>query len=126
MCTLVLKYPSARHYVAAHSRVSSDDQPSGERGTPHAVYLRDLVQRAAPRSCGPDESIRDVARRLWTTGADAIAIVDSLQRAHGALTRTRVLEWLAEDSGSVDQPVACLLRDAMPAVPSRATCPGRE
>ena len=118
---LVLKYPYAKRYVAAHGNVTADYQSPEERRDPQNIFLHDLVGRKKLASCDARASIREVARYMRTTRADAIAVLDSEQRARGVLTARSFLEWIEEGGGNAGEPIASLLHGAPPAIAADAS-----
>jgi CBS domain-containing protein len=115
---LLQRYPGAGHYVAAHGGVAVEYQPTDGRREPQRVFLHDLVARKKLHTCGHGESIRDVARSITTTGADAIAVVDEDRRARAVVTAHDLLEWLADGGSDAGLPISSLLR-----VPVRTVAP---
>lgn len=118
---LVLKYPYARQYVAAHGNVPADYQAAEERRDPRNIFLNDLAGRKKLLTCNAQASIREVARYMLTTGADAIAVLDSEHRARAVLTAISFLEWIEEGGGDSQEPIASLLRRAPLAIASDAS-----
>jgi CBS domain-containing protein len=107
---LVEKYPDAANYVSAYGNLASNDRQSRERNDPQNVALSELAAGQKPLACDAQTSIRDAARHLLTSAQDAILVQDSQQRARGILTLRSLVEWIASGSGSVQQPVAALLK----------------
>lgn len=107
---LLQKYPYASQYVAAHGGVTADYQPADTRREPQRMFLHDLVAEKELQTCGEGESIREMARRFATTGADAIAVVDETHCARAVFTAHDLLEWLADGGSDADQPIGGLLR----------------
>ena len=105
----VMKYPSAARYVAAEGRVTADYHPAGGRRAPQSTFLHSLVGSKTPSTCRAETSIRDAARQMLATRADALAVVDSERRACGVVTVDALLRWMAEGGGDVHQPVERLL-----------------
>ncbi len=106
----VLKYEYARRYAAAYGNVNADYQSTEERREPQNIFLHELAARKKLLSCNAHDSISEVARTMRTTGADAIAVVDSEQRAQAVLTASSFLEWIEEGGGDSQNPVASLVR----------------
>ena len=118
---LVLKYPYAQRYAAAYGNVTADYQSTEERRDPQNIFLHDLAGRKKLLSCNAHDSIREVARTMRTTGADAIAVLDSEQRARAVLTASSFLEWIEEGGGDSQKPIASLLRRAPLAIAANAS-----
>ena len=117
----VLKHEYARRYTEAYGNVSADYQSTEERRDPQSVFLHELAGRKKLVTCNAQDSIREVARRMRTTGADAIAVVDSEQRGRAVLTAVSFLEWIEEGGGDVRKPVASLLGHAPLAMAASAS-----
>jgi CBS domain-containing protein len=118
--SLILKYPYARRFAAAHAGVASDYK-SDEQRMPQDIFLHDVVARRKLASCDSGAGIRDVARQMLTTGADAIAVLDANHRAHGVLTVRSFLEWIVESDIAVKTPVEHLLHGAPGLIASDAS-----
>jgi CBS domain-containing protein len=101
----VMKYPSAAQYVAAEGRVTADYQPTGEQRAPQQTFLHNLVGARPPETCAPGTSIREAARQILSTSSNALAVVDAAKRIRGVVTVDALLQWLADGTGDVDQPV---------------------
>ena len=119
--TLVLKHEYARRYAAAYGNVTADYQSIGERREPQSVFLHELAGRKKLLTCNAQDSIREVVRTLRTMGADAIAVVDAELRARAVLTTSSFLEWIEEDGGDSQKPIASLLRCAPVAIAASAS-----
>ena len=118
---LVLKHEYARRYAAAYGNVTSDYQSTGERREPQNIFLHELAGRKKLLTCNARDSIREVARTMRTTGADAIAVVDAELRARAVLTASSFLEWIEEDGSDSQKPIASLLRRAPIAIAASAS-----
>src|SRR5262245_4376442 len=92
----VLKHEYALRYTEAYGNVSADYQSTEERRDPQSVFLHELAGRKKLVTCNAQDSIREVARCMRTTGADAIAVVDSEHRVRTVLTAGSFLEWIEE------------------------------
>lgn len=110
----VLKYQYARQYVAALGNVAAEYQPAEDRREAHGIFLHELVGGKQLPSCESSATIREVARYMLTTGAEAVAVLDSKQRARGVVTSSAILEWIEAGAGDAGQPATKLLRDAAP------------
>jgi CBS domain-containing protein len=110
--TLLAKYPGARQYVSAYGGVTLDYQVADERQHPQDVFLHDLVKAKRLVSCHVDDSVRDAARSMRVTGADAIAVTDSEERLRGVLTWRQLLDWVADGEGDRDEPVVNVLKES--------------
>jgi CBS domain-containing protein len=117
----VLKYPYARQFVQAHDTVTADYQWAKDARDPQSIFLHDVVAGKPLESCGPGTSLRNVARTLLTTGADAIAVVDGEHRVEAVVTANSLLAWIAEGGGPADQAIGGILRGAPPSVGSAAS-----
>ena len=105
----VMKYAAAALYVAAEGRVTADYHPAGGRRAPQSTFLHSLVGAKGPATCGAQTSIKDAARQMLSTRADALAVVDSERRARGIVTIDALLGWLADGGGDVQQPIERLI-----------------
>jgi len=105
---LVLKYPYAQRFTAAYDRITGDYQSTEERREPQDRFLQDLIVRKKLRSCTAEDSIREVARYMRGTGADAIAVLDSEHKARVVLTANSFLEWIAEGGEDSAKPISVL------------------
>ena len=106
---LLDKYPVARQFVAAYSTVTLDYQAADERHQPENVFLHDVGKARQLLTCHHQDSIRDTARSMQRRGVDAMAVVDDDRRLRGVVSASDLLAWLADGSGTPDQPVANLL-----------------
>lgn len=113
---LVLKYANARRYVAAYGTVTADYRVLDERREPQKMFLHELVAHKPLQTCGAATSIRDAARGMRSSGADAVVVLDTEQRASGVLTADALIAWIADGSGDAEQPVATLLSETLPAL----------
>ena len=117
----VLKYEYARRYAAAYGNVNADYQSTEERREPQAIFLHELAARKKLLSCNNHDTISEVARTMRITGAEAIAVVDSEQRAQAVLTASSFLEWIEEGGGDSQNPVAGLVRRPPLAIAANAS-----
>jgi len=97
--SLIRKYPYASRFASGRAGVASD-YPSERRRDPQDIFLHDLVARKKLEFCDGGTGIRDVARQMLSTGADAIAVLDTEQRARGMVTARSLVEWIAEGGNS--------------------------
>jgi CBS domain-containing protein len=118
---LVLKHPNARRFVEAYETVTADYQWAKDARDPHAMFLHDVIRRRPLERCNSMTTIRDAARSLLMTGADALAITDANDRVEGMVTATSVLSWVAWGNGDAEQPIAEVVRSAPPAIGSGAS-----
>lgn len=116
---LVLKYPYASQYVAAYGTVTADYHVLDERREPQKMFLHELTRPL--NACGGDTSIREAARQMRSTGADALVVLNAQQKASGLLTVNALIDWIADGSADAAQPVATLALGALPAVSADAT-----
>ena len=107
---LVMKYEYARQYVAAYDSVSADYKPAQEQRDPQDVFLHELVAGRPLQVCDSTSSIRQAARAMVSSGADAIAVVDSDTQAHAVLTATSFLEWIGQAATTMTNPSAASFR----------------
>ena len=112
----VMKYPSAAQYVAAEGRVTADYHPAGARKAPQRTFLHSLTGARTPSTCGEQTSIGDAARQMLSTRSDALAVVNSENRALGVVTVETLLEWVANGGGDGSEPVERLVTDPPVAV----------
>lgn len=117
----VMKYPSAAQYVAAEGRVTADYHPAGSRRAPQSTFLHSLIGAKTLSTCSVQTCISDAARQLLSTRSDALAVVDSEQRARGVLTVDALLQWMANGGGDARQPVERLLTAPLVAVTPNAS-----
>lgn len=117
---LLDRYPSARQFVSAYSLVTLDYQAGGERRRPESVFLHDVVKTNRVVTCGPQSSIRGVARSMRDHGVDAVAVTDN-GRPSGIVTTSDLIEWLADGAGAAEQPVSSLLQRSVVALPPTAS-----
>ena len=118
---LVLKHEYARRYAASYGNVTVDYQFTGERREPQNIFLHELAGRKKLLTCNAQDSIREVARTMRATGADAIAVVDAELRARAVLTTSSFLEWIEGDGSDSQKPIASLLRRAPVAIAASAS-----
>ena len=94
---LLERYPYAASFVAAMGSVDSTFTRTGSASDPLTTYLQQL---AGPlRSCSPRTTVRDAARRLLESGAEALAVVDDGGVCCGVVTATQLLAWIATEAG---------------------------
>lgn len=113
---LVQKYPYARAFVESDDAVTTDYEWAQSARDPHALFLHEAIGPRALNRCAADASIRDVARQLVATGADAVAIVDAADRVLGVVTARTVLSWVADGAGDPERPVSGLMGELPPAL----------
>ncbi|HEV8394553.1 MAG TPA: putative nucleotidyltransferase substrate binding domain-containing protein [Vicinamibacterales bacterium] len=101
---LLEKYPAAAAFVAAMGSVDSGFTRSDAAADPLTTFLQQL---AGPlRSCSRETTVREAARLLLDSGAEALAVTDDSGACHGVLTATQLLAWIATGSGDADQTIA--------------------
>jgi signal-transduction protein with cAMP-binding, CBS, and nucleotidyltransferase domain len=93
---LVAKYPHAERYIGAHASVSANYQPYDERRAAHEMYLCEAAQNWGALTCTITDSIREAARRMSTSGARVIAVLDGQNRVVGIVTSEEMVRWIAE------------------------------
>src|SRR5688572_3116258 len=106
---LLDKYPAAAEYVAAHGSLAGNDRGSRTHPAPQNLSLRDLAGTQKLAVCGAEATVRDVARQLQESGADAVAVQDSQQRLRGIVTASTLVRWLAEGAIEADNPIVATL-----------------
>ena len=84
---LLDKYPKARQYVMAYGSVVTDYQWTDGIRDPRTTFLHDIVAANPLHTVAVETSIADVAQTLLSTGAGAIAVVDTAGRARALVTR---------------------------------------
>jgi CBS domain-containing protein len=108
---LLLRYPRAAQYVAAYSAVTADYRAPGEHPHPHEIFLADLVRDRAPSHCPASTPIREAARLLSESGAQALALTqDGVLTA--LLTPADLLHWIAAGAPNPEQPAHTVARTA--------------
>jgi CBS domain-containing protein len=101
---LLEKYPYVASFVAAMGSVDSGFTRSDTAASPLTTYLQTL---AGPlRSCGRETSVRDAARLLLDTGAEALAVTDDKQGLLGVVTARAVLAWIADGADDPSRAVS--------------------
>jgi CBS domain-containing protein len=100
---LLERYPRAAQYVAAYSAVTADYKAPGERPRPHEIFLADLVRDRASVECPTSTSIREAARMLSESGAQALALTEAGGIA-ALLTAEDLLDWIALGAQQPEQP----------------------
>ena len=101
---LLEKYPYAASFVTAMGSVESGFTAGDTAAHPLTTYLQTL---AGPlRSCSPRTSVRDAARLLLDTGAEALAVVDDAGALLGVVTAKVLMSWIADGDGDAGRPVA--------------------
>ena len=106
---LLDKYPKARQYVTAYGSVVTDYQWTDGIRDPRTTFLHDVVAANPLHTVGVEASIADVARTLLSTGAGAIAVVDSAGRARALVTPDSLMAWVATGGGDTGSPATALI-----------------
>ena len=117
---LVLKDAYAQRFIAAYETVTSDFERSDRSRDLHDVFLHTVIGRKPLESCSAAASVREVARSLLASGADAVAVVDGDRRLRAAVTVDAVLAWVASGGGDAGQPLTALKSNAPPVVSAAA------
>jgi CBS domain-containing protein len=117
---LLDKYPGAKRFVAAYSSVTLDYQAAGDRRSPENVFLHDVVKAARVVTCARQTSVRDAARSLRASGADAMAVLNG-GRPCGVITPADLVAWIADGDGDAGQPVGNLVGTPRVALSPTAT-----
>jgi CBS domain-containing protein len=95
---LLEKYPYVASFVASMGSVDSTFTRSDSAADPLSTYLQ---QFAGPlRSCSRETTVRDAARLLLESGAEALAVTGEGGAFDGVVTAKALLSWIA--SGAVD------------------------
>lgn len=106
---LLARYPSAAQYVAAYSAVTAGyAAAAGENLHPHQVRLADLGEERATPCCSPGASIQEAASLLRNSGADALALTETIEGQPvitAILTPAELLTWIAAGAANPAQPV---------------------
>jgi len=101
---LLEKYPYVASFVAAMGSVDSGFTRSDTAASPLTTYLQTL---AGPlRSCGGQTSVRDAARLMLDTGAEALAVTGEGQALLGVVTARAVLSWIADGGDDPNRAVS--------------------
>jgi len=108
---LLLRYPHAAQYVAAYSAVTADYKAPGEHPQAHEIFLADLVRDRAPAHCPASTPIREAARLLSESGAQALALTKGGELA-ALLTPADLLHWIAAGAANPEQPAHTVARTA--------------
>ena len=110
---LLDKYPAARRFVDVYGSVVADYERTDGRRDPQATFLHDVIASKPLHTCDETATIADVARTL-AGGANAVAVTGADGRAHGLITATALLRWIADGAGSTASPVSTLEPGATP------------
>jgi CBS domain-containing protein len=108
---LLDKYPKARDYVTAYGSVVTDYQATGSSCDPRTTFVHDLVAPQPLHTTSADTSIAQAAQSLLSSGAEAIAVVDSAGQTQTLVTRSSVLAWVAAGGGDPTALVTALPSD---------------
>lgn len=120
---LVARYPEATRYMTAHlsagarhtkalqapvtrERLLSEKEKTVWLNARMKVY-EPMTRQAA--TCGPEQPIRDVARRMREVGREALAVVDSAGLPLGLITRTGLCDRVATGDILVDAPAETIM-----------------
>ena len=106
---LLDKYPKARQYVMAYGSVVTDYQWTDGIRDPRTTFLHDVVAANPLHTVALETSIADVAQALLSTGAGAIALVDSAGRARALVTPDSLMAWVATGGGDTRLPATALM-----------------
>ena len=101
--TLVKRNDRAARFVAAYSSVTAGSSATGESANPHEMFVADLVLDRQPAVCNASTPIREAARILCESGAQALAIGGKNGIA-GILTSTEFLRWIGDGAVNAEQP----------------------
>jgi CBS domain-containing protein len=111
--SLILRYPSARQFIAAQSGGAADAGTPDEPTEPLAMPLQRVLRDAHGLACRPEDTVRDAALMLVNAGAEACAVVDASGRIRGTVTSTQLLKRLAEGNDAGDRSVASVPLDSL-------------
>ena len=101
---LLEKYPYVASFVAAMGSLDSGFTRSDTAASPLTTYLQTL---AGPlRSCGGQTSVRDAARLMLDTGAEALAVTGEGQSLLGVVTARAVMSWIADGGDDAGRAVS--------------------
>jgi CBS domain-containing protein len=102
--SLLEKYPYAARFVAAMGSVDSSFSRGDAGSDVLAAYL---PQFAGPLThCRRQTTVREAARQLLHSGAEALAVVDDGPGLLGVVTARVLLRWITEGAGDPEQPVS--------------------
>jgi CBS domain-containing protein len=118
---LLVRYPQARLFIDAYDTVVPDYAWAQGARDPQRHFVTALVDARGEPRLPAHATIRDAARLLADSGAEAIAAVDASGHVQGLLTTRAILSWVADGPGDPDRPVDLLLTSASPVVGSDAT-----
>jgi CBS domain-containing protein len=101
---LLEKYPLAARFVASMDSVDSTFSRSDAAPDPLTAYLQPF---AGPlRSCRRETTVRDAARLLLDSGAEALAVTGEGGVFDGVVTARELLSWIAKGGADSSRPVA--------------------
>jgi len=103
---LLEKYPYVASFVAAMGSLGSTFTRSDTVADPLNTYLQQL---AGPlRSCSRQTTVRDAARLLLESGAEALAVTGEGGGFDGVVTAKTLLAWIADGAADSGRPVSAI------------------
>lgn len=103
---LLVRYPHAGEYVAAHAAVTSGYRAVDEQVLPHEMSLAELLDES-PTICPASATVQEAAALLSSTGADALAL-GSAARVEALLTTGDLVRWIAAGAHNPAQPASAI------------------
>ena len=101
---LLERYPYAQSFVAAMGSVASAFTPAEAAADPLKTYLQQL---AGPiRSCSARTTVREAARQLLDSGAEALAVTGDDGSLVGVVTPQALLAWVGHGAGDAGRPLS--------------------
>jgi CBS domain-containing protein len=102
---LLVRYPSAGRYLAAHASVSASYEAPDPRRRIERLFAHEAIRRRPLITCLGADTVGAAVRRMNEAGSSAIAVLSAEGGLRGVLTTERVLAWLAQGEGPLDRPV---------------------
>ena len=93
----------------AYGSVVTDYQWIDGIRDPRTTFLHDVVAANPLHTVAVETSIADVAQTLLSTGAGAIAVVDTAGRARALVTPDSLIAWIATGGGDTRSPATALM-----------------
>jgi CBS domain-containing protein len=106
---LLIRYPSAGRYLAAHASVSASHDAADPRRRTERLFAHDAVRHRPLLTCGAKGTVVDAARRMNEAGVTAIAVLSASGTLEGIVTTETILARLAEGSLAPDLRVEALI-----------------
>lgn len=107
---LLVKYPPAARYLAAHAAVSVSYEGT-ERETTRAtrVFVHEIVRGRPLVTASPSDSVREAARRMAAAGVSAAAVVGPDGTLLGLVTSAALLRLFGDGAFDAARPVESLM-----------------